>query len=181
VGCRWWTAVVLAAALLVALPAGAQAGRLLAPAANCGDQVTLTQPQHQFERSLRCLINHARARQGMNQLRKKPALQQSAHRKAGDILDCQDFAHTACGRDTFYWFERVGYLIGCFGVGEDLAWGNGSLATARSTMARWLHSPEHRQVILNPRYESLGVAVRGGAMLGNDGANVWAAHFGYHC
>lgn len=130
---------------------------------------------------MRCLINHARQKHGMDPLRKKPALQRSADHKAADILDCQDFTHTACGRDAFFWFEQVGYLTDCWGAGEDLAWGNGSLATARSTMTRWLHSPAHRRVILTARYESFGVAVRGGTMLGNGGANVWAAHFGYHC
>ena len=47
-------------------------------------------------------------------------------------------------------------------VGENLAWGQGSLGVARSIVAMWLASPEHRANLLHPGYRIVGVgALRG--------------------
>jgi uncharacterized protein YkwD len=174
-------ALALAVTLSAAAPATADAGRLLAPASECGEHSDVSLPAADLERTMRCLINHARMEQGVGPVDKSGALQRSADGKSSDILGCQDFSHTACGRNAFFWFDRVGYLSDCWGAGEDLAWGTGSYATAHSTMARWLHSPDHRRVILTGRYTHVGVGVRTGSLDGHDGANVWVAHFGFRC
>ena len=51
------------------------------------------------------------------------------------FLRCQEFDHQACGRDTFYWTRRSGYASGCWGAGEKIAWGSGSLGSVRAIMS----------------------------------------------
>ena len=44
-------------------------------------------------------------------------------------------------------------------VGENLGWGWGSYATARSIVDAWMNSPPHRFNLLHPRFRQIGVAV----------------------
>ena len=50
--------------------------------------------------------------------------------------------------------SRVG-----FEVGENIAWGTGSLATPRAIVAAWMASPGHRANILDPHYRETGIGV----------------------
>ena len=81
-----------------------------------------------------------------------------------------------------YHLKRVGYTAGgCWGAGENIAWGTGSRGTVRSIMSAWLHSTGHRANILKSRYRDIGVGLRKGTFLGHGGAQVWTAHLGYRC
>ena len=55
-------------------------------------------------------------------------------------------------------------------VGENLAWGTGPLAGARSIVNMWLASPEHRANLLRAGYHTVGVGVRSGTFSGYPGA-----------
>jgi uncharacterized protein YkwD len=129
-------------------------------------------------RALRCLINWTRRHGGKPALRQSPELDRSAGLRAGEIRRCQDFSHTPCGQAFLVVFQLVGYPLAA--VGENLAWGQGRLGTARSTMTSWLASPEHRQILLDASWRDLGLArVHANSLLGRSNVTVWVAQFGH--
>jgi uncharacterized protein YkwD len=176
---------LLASALTIgASGATASAGTydyLLAPSTTCPNQTNLTLSATDQESVMRCMHNYARQRAGRAAVTYRRALATSSDGKSGDILACQQFSHTACGRSMTYWFNRVGYLsCSSWGVGENIAWGTGSYATVRSIMSGWVNSDGHRANILSSSYRDLGLGLRIRTLNGYSGAHVWTAHFGYH-
>ena len=130
---------------------------------------------------MRCMTDFARARAGLNTLADSPQLDASATDKGSDVLRCDSFSHTACGREFTYWMREAGYMSeACWRVGENLAWGVGTYGTVRSIFQAWLRSPEHRRNILGD-YEALGLSRQVGALEGHANTVVWTAHFGSHC
>jgi hypothetical protein len=57
--------------------------------------------------------------------------------------------------------------------GETLAWGTGSLRTARATVQVRLASPDHRAILLSSRFRWVGIARSCGNFRGHAGACVW--------
>jgi uncharacterized protein YkwD len=57
------------------------------------------------------------------------------------------------------------YLDGArsWSLGENIAWGSGTLATPRSIVRAWMHSPEHRANILNGGFRDIGIGIATGA------------------
>jgi uncharacterized protein YkwD len=180
---RTWISVLALVALLgaigVATPAAAQ--KLLASKSRCDGQARLKGAPRKAERTVRCLINFARARHGVQALRSSGKLGRSANRKAANILRCQDYDHYACGRDVWDQIRATGYLNGCSGAGENLYWDSGRYGTPRFAVRQWLASPPHRRAMLRGRYDDVGIGLRRGTMAGESGAQVWVAHFGYRC
>jgi uncharacterized protein YkwD len=130
-------------------------------------------------RALRCLVNWARRHAGQPALRRSPELDHSAAMRANDIRRCQDFSHTPCGESFITVFQQAGYLTAAGTVGENLAWGQGRLGSARTAMAGWLASLEHRQILFGSRWRDLGLArVRAGSLFGRANVTVWVAQFG---
>jgi uncharacterized protein YkwD len=155
---------------------------LAAPATNCtgGDDPDAGIAAQ--EAAMKCLVNYARQQAGLPRLDDSRKLDSAAGNKAADILRCNQFSHEACGRDFLYWFRRTGYLSGrCWWAGENLAWGTGSLGTARSIVKAWLRSPSHRANMLGSEYDDFGISLRVGSLAGASGAQVWVNHFGRHC
>jgi uncharacterized protein YkwD len=140
---------------------------LLAPASVC----PTTRERHG---QVTCLVNYARRHNGRAAVRSDSRLTTTAQRKAADILRCQDFSHAACGRPWDFWI-RMGQPVAAYA--ENIAWGSGAAATARSTMDRWLNSPGHLRNIENPRFTRLGVGEVTGTFLGYGNAAVWVQHF----
>ncbi len=170
--------VVAAALAFSGTPAGTttNAGSL-APRNACRGQAALKAPAAVQIRALRCLINWARRHGGQPELRRSPELDRSAGLRAGDIRRCQDFSHTPCGEPFIAVFQLVGYPLAA--GGENLAWGQGRLGTARSAMASWLASPEHRQILFGASWRDLGLArVRARSLFGRRNVTVWVAQFG---
>ena len=193
--------LVLAAACALVAPVSASAthyDELLAPKSACPGQGATKAEARKLVRAAVCL--HNRARQGAQgrgperagkpksagkskfagELSKSVALKHAAKAKAVDIFRCGEFDHAACGRDPFYWQKKVGYATGCYGVAENLFYAGRSAATPRAAMSAWLHSDLHRQILLDRRYDEVGIAARSG-QLGERRARVWVAHFGYRC
>ena len=170
--------VVAAALALSGPPTGTAASAdVLAPRTTCRGQSALTAPAAVQVRAMRCLINWARRHAGQPALRRSPELDQSAHLRGAEIRRCQDFSHTPCGEAFIVVFQLAGYPLAS--VGENLAWGQGRLGTARSAMASWLASPEHRQNLFDPRWRDLGLArVRARSLFGRSNVTVWVAQFG---
>ncbi len=163
--------------LLVAPSAGAS---LIAPAATCPNQTRTTSPAAQ-EQAMRCMTDFARARVGLGPLADSAQLDLSSEDKGTDVLQCNSFSHTACGREFTYWMRQAGYMSeACWRVGENLAWGVSAYGTVRSIFQAWMRSPEHRQNILGD-YEALGLNRQVGELEGKADTIVWTAHFGSHC
>lgn len=174
----------LATVAAMALADGAQAklSRLVAPAAACAHQGEADAPIRAQERTMRCLTNYARRRAHRSRLTSSATLDRSAKMKSRDIVRCDSFSHSACGREFTYWMLRVGYISsGCWRVGENIAWGSGSYGTPRSIFLAWMHSPAHRANILRPSFDRLGIGLRVGTLASYSRAHVWTQHFGEHC
>src|SRR3954454_10885949 len=58
-------------------------------------------------------------------------------------------------------------------VGENLAWGQGDLATARNIAIAWMNSPGHRHNILEPEFTEVGI----GIVPGTPGDPAWGATY----
>jgi uncharacterized protein YkwD len=44
-------------------------------------------------------------------------------------------------------------------VGENLGWGWGVGASPSRIVEAWMHSPEHRKILLRPSYQEVGIGV----------------------
>jgi uncharacterized protein YkwD len=176
------TVTLAAAAAVSASPAGAiDLSRLIAPASACPGTADAQAPAAEQEGQMLCMTNYARGLVGRPALEETSLLDRSAERKSEDILRCDSFSHEACGRPFTFWMERVGYLPSrCGRVGENIAWGTGSLSTVRSIFSAWIRSPGHRENILG-RYRQIGTGLRVGGLDGYDGAHVWTQEFGLRC
>jgi uncharacterized protein YkwD len=152
---------------------------LLAPPGTCaGQERVLASPGVQAA-ATRCLLNWARGRAGLVRLRDAGRLDRSALMRASAIRRCGDFSHTPCGQSFIHPFVAVGYFSGQAAVGENLAWGQGGLGSPRSTVADWLHSPAHRQILLTGEWRDLGISlVRAQRLFGRSNVTVWVAQFG---
>ena len=123
-----------------------------------------------------CLHDYARHQAGLPVLRASATLMRAARAKSADIVRC-GFSHSACGHPFSYRADRAGYRWTRFG--ENIAFGTGSLASARAIFSAWLRSSEHRANILDPAFRDIGFGSRRGAIEGAP-ARFWVAEFGRH-
>jgi uncharacterized protein YkwD len=173
-------AITLLALAGAAAPGTAAAG-MIAPAGACPDQESRAAPAAVQEQAMLCMTNFARAQVGEGALEDTATLRESAADKVGDVLGCESFSHTACGREFTYWMRATGYLSAqCWRVGENLAWGAGEYGTVRSIFRALMRSPEHRANILGD-FSQVGIDLQTGPLNGSPRAGVWAQHFGSHC
>lgn len=136
---------------------------------------------HRVQRlAMHCLIRGIRRAEGIGTVRSSVALRHSAIYKARRIAECKRFTHNPCGDALAVPFRRARVTdFGTWFIGEDLAWQRFRRATARRVAAAWLASPEHRAVLLDPRFDFLGVRRRRLALEGAPrGAVLWVAHLG---
>lgn len=178
--------IVLAAAVAAVALSGLQpaaaarsANGVLAPRTTCKGQTSTIAPAAVQLRAMRCLVNWARVHQGLVRLRRSAELDRSSAMRAGEIRRCNDFSHTPCGEDFLTVFTASHYLNGNGSVGENIAWGTGRLASTRSTMIGWLHSPGHRRNLFTPQWRDLGVArAKAATLLGRSDVTIWVTQFG---
>lgn len=128
-----------------------------------------------------CLTNYARAQVGEAALEEAPQLEESAADKGADVLACDSFSHTACGREFTYWMKATGYLsVECWRAGENLAWGANEYGSVASIFRAWLRSPTHRANVLGD-YAQVGINLQIGPLNGRKNVHVWTQHFGTQC
>lgn len=162
-------------------PPAQSSGSLIAPTTTCPNQLNGSAPSATQEEAMRCMTDFARAKAGLGELEDSKQLDLSAQEKTADVLRCNSFSHSACGREFTYWIRQAGYISeSCWHVGENLAWGVGAYGTVRSIFQAWMRSPSHRHNILGD-YEDLGLSLQVGELGGLAGVYVWTAHFGFHC
>lgn len=148
---------------------------------SCPTGIGLDAPAAAQEGAMLCLINEARERYGLAPLSPSTTLRQSAVEKGGDLLRCNEFSHTACGREFSFWIREGGYMSAkCWRIGENLAWGVDEQGTVLSIFRAWMRSATHRQNILG-NFEETGIDLRVGQLGGLNNVHLWTQHFGSHC
>jgi uncharacterized protein YkwD len=128
-----------------------------------------------------CLINQARAQRGLGALRAAGALDRAARAHSRDMVRHDYFAHgSPSGSTPQQRIDRTGYLDGArsWAVGETIAWGSGGLATPASIVRGWLRSSGHRAILLDGRYDDLGVGIAIGAPRSDTGGATFTGDFG---
>ncbi|MDD5606718.1 MAG: CAP domain-containing protein [Candidatus Pacebacteria bacterium] len=99
--------------------------------------------------------NNARQNLGLNVLKENQTLNEAAYLKAQDMVAKGYFDHYSPeGISPWYWLQKINYNYKS--AGENLA--IGFLESEQAHQA-WMDSISHRQNILNPIYEEIGIAV----------------------
>jgi uncharacterized protein YkwD len=132
-------------------------GSELASESTCPNQTSTSATVAQKNLAMICMTNYGRNfNGGLSALAQNTALMNASSSKANDIITCNEFSHTACGRQFQYWILQYGYTGNCYG--ENIAQG---YQTVRDTFSAWMSSAGHRANILNSNYRDIGVAVQG--------------------
>jgi uncharacterized protein YkwD len=153
------------ATLLAALACGAVAcAPADAVAAQCANGSTAAgeTSKKAMVRSTLCLLNAERSERGLRKLKLSKNLTRAARRHARDMARKNYFSHTSLNGSSFVdRIRRTGYLRNAnrWFVGENLAWGTGSLSTPRATVRAWMRSPGHRRNILTRTFEHIGIGI----------------------
>lgn len=108
------------------------------------------------------LTNQRRMEEGLSPLRVNNTLSEVAQRKAGDMFAFNYWAHISpSGRDPWSFFQEMGYRY--LYAGENLA---RDFMNSGSVVDAWMNSPSHRDNIVNPNYQEIGLAVVNGTLDG---------------
>jgi hypothetical protein len=148
----------------------------LAGESTCPGGEDRTAPEAVQRRVLLCLLNFARAREGLAALALSPILSSASAAKAEEIERCQEFAHEPCGRPVDAAAQAFGYHGS---LGENLYIAEGQLAAPRVAVDRWLNSPGHRENLFRPQWRVVGVGLRSSVTFGRfSSAVLWVNEFG---
>jgi uncharacterized protein YkwD len=123
------------------------------------------------ERTMLGAVNNMRAAHNLRPLRIDPTLVRAARDYSATLILRDVFTHGALGPRLQSYGAR-GPLFG-----ENLAWGTGERATARTFFRAWMASPGHRAILLRPGWTRIGIGARTGTFLGYAGATVVTADF----
>ncbi|MBI4100873.1 CAP domain-containing protein [Candidatus Microgenomates bacterium] len=100
-------------------------------------------------------VNFERQQQGQPNLQIDPKLQAAARAKAGDMIERHYWDHYGPdGTPPWSFIDRQGYIYAV--AGENLA---RDFDTSSGAVAGWMTSQSHRQNLLNPNYQDIGVAI----------------------
>lgn len=138
---------------------------LATPSGACQDSNLKPTPENleRIRAATLCLVNHERATRGESALRLDGHLAQAAQAHTESMAGGDYFDHTGPGGQTpldrmraagYIYSSRLGYEIG-----ENIAWGTGSLGTPSAIVAAWMASPGHRANILDARYRDTAIGV----------------------
>ena len=100
----------------------------------------------------------------MSPLTESTVLDQAAQAKGADMLNKGYWAHVAPdGTQPWKFFSDFGYNYRY--AGENLA---RDFSNAASAVDAWMNSPSHRENLLSPKYQDIGIAVVEGKLAGVD-------------
>jgi uncharacterized protein YkwD len=156
---------VTAVAVPVALVPSPAAAATASTARACAGAGAAPTTGAKTSKAILCLLNKERTRRGLPPLRTDPRLAKAARGHSKDMVQRRFFEHTAPGDVTFVErIQRQRYTAGArnWTVGENLAWGTGTLATPRKIVRGWMNSPGHRANILSPRFREIGIGIARG-------------------
>jgi uncharacterized protein YkwD len=128
-----------------------------------------------------CLHNQIRAERDLPALREHKRLRKAAVGHSKDMVEERYFEHTTPEGVTMvdrilrakYVREDEGWALG-----ENLAWGTGSLGTPRGAVDSWMNSPGHRANILKRSYRELGVGIELGVPVSDAAGATYTVDFG---
>ena len=110
------------------------------------------------------LTNQERIKNGLKPLRENPNLSQAAAFKGKDMFENNYWAHISpSGMTPWNFFLKVDYNYEY--AGENLA---KDFATSAGVVNGWVTSASHRDNILSPNYQEIGMAVQNGVLLGKE-------------
>lgn len=167
--------------LLVAVAAVAATPASAATVCASADGPTAQTSTVALANSALCLVNQERSSRGLKPLKSNRRLAKAAGGHARDMVIRGYFSHDSANGATFVdRIRKAGYVPGRAlpSLGEDLAWGSGTLGTPREIVTGWMNSPGHRANILDPRFREAGMGVAiGDPGAGEDGV-LYALDFG---
>src|SRR3954451_7466928 len=168
---RRLAAVAALAALALCAPAAARAGDCAgADVVPAADNVAVV------GQATLCLLNQQRAANGIGPLVENAALSTASTGYSQRMLAQGFFGHESPDGSTLVQrLTDAGYLgdDDAWVVGENIGWGQASLATARSMVTAWMNSPGHRENLLSADYTQVGL----GLALGTPTDQTWGANY----
>jgi uncharacterized protein YkwD len=149
----------------------------LAPAGACHGSTDRAASPVAQARSIRCLVNWARAHAKTPGLRPSRELRKAAALKGRGVASCRQLSHSPCNTDVTAAVRRAGYPYAAFG--ENLFAGIEHYVSPNDVVTAWLQSPPHRANLLRADFKDVGLAgVPAHGLFGDGTAVVWVAAFG---
>jgi uncharacterized protein YkwD len=138
----------------------------------------------QAQNTIICLMNKRRKHFGAPKLHGNGRLAQAALQHSSSMNQNNYFAHdSSSDGDPVSRITGTGYTSGAssWGVGENLVWGTGSLATPAHAVSSWMNSPAHRSIMLSKDFREVGIGFVVGSPTGDDesASAIYTADFGY--
>ena len=128
------------------------------------------------------LINHARTSRGLGAVKVHTALDKAALSHSRDMIAHDYFAHSSyAGASVARRARGAGYSASGWShweVGEVIAWGKSSRGTPEAVFKAWMHSSEHRRIILIKRWRDVGLGTCRGTFKGLSGVVMYTVDFG---
>ena len=110
------------------------------------------------EQAILAAMNRERNARGLGALRHNDKLSRAAGDRIGDMFAKNYFAHVSPdGVEPFVWASKRGYRYRL--IGENLAVGYRGTAVVDG----WMRSPGHRENILQPSFDEVGIAIADGS------------------
>jgi uncharacterized protein YkwD len=120
------------------------------------------------------LFNRERAAHGLARLTADPKLAQAADSHSADMLRHGYFSHNG---PQGKWDVRIRRYVDRSMVAEILSYGSGRYATPSGMVSAWMHSPEHRRIILMPGLRRVGLGIATGEYRGQSRTAMATADF----
>jgi uncharacterized protein YkwD len=152
-------------ALVVAALAPPQAAAASADCAAAHVAVASGPTVREAQQATLCLLNGVRAQAHLPALRLNGRLSAAALAHSREMVARHYFAHASLdGASPFARMLRTHYVPrgASWRLGENLGWGSASLAQPIALLRMWMHSPEHRANILDPRFRDIGIGIVSG-------------------
>jgi uncharacterized protein YkwD len=113
-----------------------------------------------------CLLNNARQRHGLNRLHRNSELRSAARNHTGYMRRHGCFDHQCAGEASIsgrlYAAHYLRNGLSRWQYGENIAYGIRHWASPKALVKAWMHSPPHRDNILNPEFHDLGIGIAWG-------------------
>ncbi len=113
-----------------------------------------------------CLVNQARRAHHLKPFRTSPILRAIASGQSHEMLVGGYFGDDSLsGLTPMQRVEDSAYARGAtrISVGQNIAWGDGGESTPAAIVASWLSSGPHREIMLSPTYQDVGLGISLGA------------------
>jgi uncharacterized protein YkwD len=178
-------ASLLLGVLMLVASSVARVGVAPAKASSC--RWAHSHPRHVSRKHARhalvCAVNKQRRKHGLHALNTRHSLRKAGKRHSKYMERHHCFAHQCAGEpDLVARVSRTSYLpCNCtWRLGETLAWGDRGEGTPHAIVDAWMHSPEHRHILLDRSLKQIGVGLVWGSPR-NPGANAatYTADLGY--